>query len=322
MKQSLLLAFALTFMVLVGLGSASSFDVTLSDRSVSSCPGTANTIKADIENMYRDADTIYLSLELPAGWSGFVQPDVTLGSGDSETIPVYITPTPCSTGAGTFTATLNAESALTGDEISRTIDIETIKCHYVSLDIGDTYRDICQENGEGKTIGVVIKNEGKFEETFRLSTDTDWARFSDSSITLDGGDERTVQLNLDPPESVSGLQAMALSAASDASYAAASDTLQLNIRNCFDFEASLTPAETVSPGAGQQVSAPNDSGLPSVSIAQPNEIGQPNDSDSGMLPGFTGAFVTEDEAYPWESMIIAVIIVIVVLLIIYIVVRG
>jgi uncharacterized membrane protein len=321
MKQSLLLAFALTFMVLVGLGSASSFDIQLSDQSVSSCPGTANTIKVGIENMYRDADTIYLSLELPAGWSGFVQPDVTLGSGDSETIPVYITPTPCNAGAGTFTATLNAESAMTGDEVSKAIEIETIKCHYVSIDIGDTYRDICQENGEGKTIGVVIKNEGKFEEAFRLSTDTEWARFSDSSIVLDGGEERTVQLNMEPPEEVSGLQAIVVSAASDSSYAAVSDTLQMNIRNCFDFEASLTPAETATPSEPSTPSEPGD--LPSVSIAEPNEVGQPNDSDSGLLPGLTGAFVSEgDEEYPWESMIVAVIIVIVVLLIIYIVVRG
>ena len=110
MKQSFLIAFAFTFMVLVGLGSATSFDAQLSDDSVSSCPCTPNSIKVDVENLYRDADTIYMSLELPAGWSGFVQPDVMLGSGDSETIPVYVTPTPCDIEPQSYDIILDIES--------------------------------------------------------------------------------------------------------------------------------------------------------------------------------------------------------------------
>jgi len=316
MKQSFVVSFALAFIVLMGLGSASSFGIQLSADSVSSCPGTANTIKASVDNLYRSADTIYMSLELPAGWSGFVQPDVMLGSGESETIPVYVTPTPCSAGPGTHTVVLNAESAMTGDEFSSTIEVETMKCHFVSIDLGETYRDVCQENGQGKVFGVVISNEGKFEETFELSTDTEWARFSDSSIVLDGGEGITVDLMLDPPESVSGIHAIMISASSDISYAAAAETVQVNIKNCYDFEASLTPAGDVT-GPNETGEPAGDQGEPpSVSIAEPSETG------AGNGEGITGAAAAGEEAYPWESMIVAVIIVIVVLLIIYIVVRG
>ena len=154
MKKSFFITFAFSFAILMGLGAASSFDIQLSSDSISSCPCTPNTVKVDVQNLYRDADTIKFSLELPEGWSGFVQPDVMLGSGDSETIPVYITPTPCGIEPGKYTATLAAESVMTGDEVPGTITIETLRCHYVSMDLGETYRDICQENGEGRVFGV------------------------------------------------------------------------------------------------------------------------------------------------------------------------
>jgi uncharacterized membrane protein len=299
-------------MVLMGLGSASSFDVQLSTDSISSCPCTANTIKVEVENLYRDADTIELSLELPTGWSGFVQPDISLASGESDTVPVYITPTPCDIEPSIYNAVLNVESSITGDEISEKIEIETIKCHYVSIDLGETYRDVCQESNEGRVFGVVISNEGKFDEKFMLSTDTDWAIFSDDTIEISGGEEMTVELILSPPEDVMGVKTISISAQSDSSCAGTSEEVQVNIMNCYDFEATLTPAEVGDGGDGGE--------LPSVTInePEPNEaVAEPIDS-----PGITGALVGEGEEYPWESMIVAVIIIIVVLLIIYIVVRG
>jgi len=318
MKQSLLVSFALTFMVLVGLGSASSFNIQLSAPSVSSCPCTANTIKADIENLYRDADTFYLSLELPDEWSGFVQPDIMLGSGESETVPIYITPSPCGIDPQTYRATLVAVSAITGDEISGIIDIETFKCHYISIDLGETYRDVCQENVEGKIFGVVLKNEGKFKETFSLSTDTEWAHFSDSSVELKGNEEQNVNLIIEPPEGMAGIHSIQLSVISDSSCASAGETVNVNIRNCYDFEAMLSPAGS---DKDMSTSAPNDSNLPSVSISEPL---QPDISAEPSQPSdITGSLVAEDSnKYPWESMVVAVIIIIVVLLIIYIVIRG
>ena len=308
MKKLSLMFALITFAILAGTGAAASFDMQLSTDSVSSCPCTPNEVKVDVTNLYRDVDTIEFSLELPDGWSGFVQPDVMLGSGDSETIPVYITPS-CDPESKTYTATLKAESIRTGNEMARAISIDILKCYFVSIDLEETYRDVCQESDEGKVFNVNIKNEGKSDEVFQLSTDTKWAVFSDSSVPISSGEEKTVQLMLDPPEDLAGVQSVILAAESASSYAKTSEEIEINIENCYGFKAKLTPAEkgeTSETGTGD---------LPSVSIGEPEPEG---DNGSDVITGMAGS---EEGQYPWRSMVLAVIIIIVVLLIIYIIVK-
>jgi len=328
MKKLSVVSLLLTFAIMVGMGAASSFDIQLSTDAVSSCPCTANIIKVDVQNMYQSADTIEFELDLPADWSGFVQPDIMLGSGDSETITVYITPAKES-DSGSYPVVLYVESVITGNEISRTINVEVLKCHYISIDLAETYREVCQESDEGRVFGVVLKNDGKLEETFRLSSDVGWVVFSDSSVEVAGGAEKTVQLILNPPEGLLGMQIINLVAKSETSYAQAEDGIQVDIKNCFDFEATLTPAnggvevsDTGETGAaasetGTGETGEGETGLPSISTggeeATPGENG-------GVTGAVTGA--AEGDEQPWGSMIVAVIIIIVILVIIYIVVKG
>jgi hypothetical protein len=232
-----------------------------------------------------------------------------LGSGESGTITVYFTPD-CGCEPGTYSVVLNAESVITGNEVSRTIAVETIKCHYVSVDTGETYKRLCQENGDGRIFDVDIGNEGKFNEVFVLSTDKDWAIFSDTSILVNGGDSRSVQVIMNPPEGLEGPQHILLEAESESSYAYDSEPVTVDIMNCYDFEARLTPG--TQGDAGQE---------PDVSVGEPDETnGTDGDADGGM-DGMTGAVTGDGQEFVWETMIVSIIIIIVVLVIIYIIVK-
>jgi hypothetical protein len=307
--------------VLVAPATASSFDVRVRDSSVSSCPCTANTVKVDIENMYKSADTFYLSLDLPSGWDSsqaFVQPDLMLSSGDSETIPVYIT-MPCMKDPGLFRVVLNVESSATNNEISREIPVQNLKCFFVSMDIDETYRELCLENGEGKTFDVTIENEGKKAESYILSTDKAWAVFSDSSVELDSGESRTIRLTLDMPDDSEGMQTINLHVHSEDSYAQDKEQIRVNVEDCYAFEASLLPSEVQ--GDGQEDGEQNDSGQGSQNgQSDGTDDGSSSDGDQNVSgDGITGQLTGGE--YPWETMIVSIIIIIVVLAIIYIIVK-
>ncbi|RLI96360.1 MAG: hypothetical protein DRO99_04565 [Candidatus Aenigmatarchaeota archaeon] len=300
-----LLSLMLAFAVIMSPAYASSFDVSLYDNSLSSCPCSAIEVRADVDNMYKSADTIKLWLELPSGWTGsqaFVQKDVMLGSGESETIPVYITP-PCNSGEGTYDVILHAKSSITGNEIVRKITVETLKCHFVNLDLGETYRDVCQENDDDRIFDVTVKNEGKFSETFNMKTSVDWAFFSDSTITLSPGEERTLELSLETPEE-NGVYNVLIMAESSSSYASAAQEVQLNVKDCYNFDAQLLPEDYRSVGT-------NDSGSAET----------PNQSGNTVTSGITGMVTGDEEGYSWEAILIAVIMIVIVLAIIYIIVK-
>lgn len=302
MKKLFALSFALALAVLVSNGSASSFDVQLQTSEISSCPCTPNAVRADVQNLYKSADTIRLSLDLPSGWSGFVQPDVTLGSGDSESIPAYITP-PCCSEPGEYSIPLNARSVTTGNEVSMTINIEVMKCYFISLDMDKTYTDICQESGE-TAMDVRVKNEGKFDDKVSFSTDTPWARVSDSSLAIPAGEERTVSVLIDPPDGLHGLDAIKLTAKSESSYARAVQEIHTNIKDCYGFDAILTPSEKGVPVAAASAAQP--------STAQPA-------SQSNASPSITG--MAASGLRSWETIIVALIIIVVILILIYLAVK-
>ena len=310
MKKLFAISMMLSFALLVGSAAASSFDFSLSADYVSSCPCTPNEVKIDVQNLYQKADTISLELDLPDGWGrnqGFVEPEIMLGSGESGTVTLYITP-PCDSGVGTHKAVVTATSAMTGNEVSKTLDIETMKCHYVSLSTDETYIELCQEGINDNSVEVVVENQGKSSESFMLSTNRDWATFSDSTLEIEAGGSRVVNLVLDP-EGLDGTNAVTIKAQSETSYAEDSEQLNINVENCFGFEARLTPSEK---GTETGASSP-----PSVSIGenvkQDSTGGMENDS------GLTGMATLQEQS--WEAMIVAIIIVIVVLAIIYILVK-
>ena len=334
MKITLVITILLVIGVCAGSASATTFSMEAVEDYASSCPCTAIEFRVEFTNLYQKADTFRLSLDLPIGWStnqAFVQPDIMLDTGESETIPVYVTP-PCDAKVGVNQITLNARSALTANELSKSLNVETMKCYFASIDTDTTYRDVCLESDDGKTFDIKVMNEGKFVESYRLTSDVSWAMFSDSSVSIEPGREKSVSVVLNPPEGMTGVQSVILYADSLTSYSSTSEEIFLDIKDCFDFSASLTPTTPNTAVVDQQ---PQGSSI--IDLVQAGENGvttQSGDTGNGYSPALTDSNDSGDQITgqatnatgtgtinAWERMIVALIIIIVVLVIIYIIVK-
>ena len=92
-----------------------SLDITVATAQVCPCDIVSSSeVTVKVMNYGSETDTYYMSMELPAGWSGFIEPELTLASGETATVnPVWITPS-CLIEPGKYTITVVAESASSG----------------------------------------------------------------------------------------------------------------------------------------------------------------------------------------------------------------
>jgi uncharacterized membrane protein len=221
--------------------------------SISVCPDSViSDIQVSIRNMGADTDTIKLTLDWPADL-GFIQPYVTLASGESKTVSPFWLTIPYNLNPGTYYAKITAESSLTKDKVTKEIEIDVMKCHSVALSVQDASKTSCRETEEPVTYDVNIRNDGKFTETFALSASVNWAEFSDSSVTLDAGESTDVSLVLTPPEGLpAGPNTVFVTARSTESYATASTSVEVTIDECFGFSVNLDPeSQTTCLGEGK-----------------------------------------------------------------------
>lgn len=244
----------LTLAVPTVSAAAADLEITL-PRPVSVCPcttATANDIQAFVTNSGNFVDTFTVSLILPnqEDWSGFlavteenVNPrEVTLSPGETRRIEVvYVTPS-CLIDSGNYSVRIAVRSQSTGEEISRAFNVEVLKCRYLDLET-ERYKETCK--GVPVTYEMNATNYGKFDERFSLSASVDWAKFTPESVKIVSQETIDILLTLEPPEGLSGLQDVSVTMSSQEPYSYASDTenLQLNVQECFEFDAALQPGE-------------------------------------------------------------------------------
>ncbi len=213
------------------------FSFTLSYDKVSGCPGYAIPIDAVITNNDDVTHTYFLSLEMPQGWetpdNGFIQPDITLASGESQTITFWVNPPPVEPGK--YTVKVKAKN---GGEISKTLEVEVLRCHDVKIEVEETM-EVC-ENAEFAYV-INLSNRGKEQEEFELVVTGSWGEeLFREDILLGAGEEREVTANITSPGENGKITA---AVASRTSYAKDEDYTNLFVKKCYDFDASLTPAE-------------------------------------------------------------------------------
>ena len=100
MFKGLLAAIVLfSAVIMVSFPNVSAFPnigMDLSEERVSGCPGNAIPVVLTISNNDDITHTYFLSLELPLNWktpgNGFIQPDITLASGESEDVTFWVNP--------------------------------------------------------------------------------------------------------------------------------------------------------------------------------------------------------------------------------------
>jgi uncharacterized membrane protein len=221
--------------------SAANIDAYLSKTSSSVCPcSTVSDISLVIANHGTFTDTYDFSLELPGGWSGFIQPHVTLSPGEATEIKtLYVTPT-CYVESGKYTVNVIAVSGSTGEKASNELSVEVLKCYDVKI-FAPEQKETCK-NTPVKYI-INIANYGKYKETFDVSASASWGQLLQTSLTIEPEATIGVELSVDPPKDLVGLQDITITAKSQTSHAEAKKVVKLDIKNCYDFNIDLQPKE-------------------------------------------------------------------------------
>jgi uncharacterized membrane protein len=250
MKKSLILLTLAIAAILAPNASAASFELGMEPSRVSVCPCSSVTpelVSVSVENLLGVADTYAFTMDVPAAWGqnqNRIELERAVGPGGSQKLDLFLINPGCGAVPGTHTVTVNAVSGQTGDTLSGVLEVEILKCYGVTLDVDESFKDICSEEPGYMEYELSVSNEGKFAETFSLTSATIWASFSDSDVTLEPGESASVNLILTPPEGLMGLQTVTARAGLDRITAfEVSDevSVQLNIEECFGFEAAIRP---------------------------------------------------------------------------------
>lgn len=258
-KSTSVIAASVALLIMVAPAvMAQSLDLQVStgqqpSNRISSCPDSVLTdISADVTNLGSQTDTISMTLDWPADL-GFIKPFVTLASGESARVKPFWITLPYNLDPGIYYAKVTAESAMTGDKVTKDIEIEILKCYSVDVSVEDDTQRSCRETQEPVTYDIKVANDGKWDETYDLTASVDWATFSDDSVTVDSGESFLVSMVLEPPASLSpGKHTVFVTARSTDSYADDTASVDMLIDDCFGFSAELTPeSQTTCLGEGK-----------------------------------------------------------------------
>ncbi|MFB6076312.1 MAG: hypothetical protein ABEK17_04160, partial [Candidatus Aenigmatarchaeota archaeon] len=232
-----LMASILLFISVLSVGVSAYADAEINTKpvSLSTCPCdtlTAKHINAYLENK-GSSGSFELSLDLPDGWSGFIKPEIYVANGEEKKIdPLWIT-AGCGCEPGIRTIGIEATSE-EGKTFTKSFDVNVLKCHYFEMHAPQEV-EVC--DGKTRKVDLKIKNEGRFEERVKLSTNKEWAELAEDTITIAKESSKTIPLVLDPKESGE----VKISAVSTNSYADASMDMDVTVSTCYDFDAYLRP---------------------------------------------------------------------------------
>ncbi|MBL7206533.1 MAG: hypothetical protein ISS36_02960 [Candidatus Aenigmarchaeota archaeon] len=254
MFKRLLLLICL-FTVLVGANPAlaiSNIDLQITPQTIEVCPDrtiTDDDIKITVKNLLSRSDTFTLSVDwITNSDSAFINPEIVLASNEIKEVETFWINVPYTIEPGTYTATIRAVSRSTGHSVSKTISVKVLGCHLLEI-AGETSKDVCRETELPVTYSLLFKNLGKYTETFDFccplgSTDiTSGLTFSQNSVTVSSGSTKTVTMTLNPPKTLSGLHTLEIFAVSRNSYAEATKKVSLNLKQCYNFNAEITPSQ-------------------------------------------------------------------------------
>ncbi len=219
---------------------AGDIDVTTEVSQVCPCDIISGSeITVEVKNFGTKSDTFYITMEIPQGWSGFVEPEVTLSSGEEVTLnPSWVTP-PCGTLPGTYTLSFYAESAMSGKVSEEHIEIEVMTCHAVDITGGPF--STCEETEKQATVS--ISNAGNMKDTFFVSASPKWVTVEPKEIVLDEFESKSVTIKAKPPEGVFGAQNVTIKALSENTYAMTEEIIGLDVQRCHYFGVSIIPPE-------------------------------------------------------------------------------
>jgi len=242
-----ILSLTFAFLFLLGPAKAASFDLQVTPSIISACPCSSITpqnVQVSVNNLYQYPDTFSFVIDAPPGFTAQVQQNLVINPGDTRKLDLFLINVGCNVVPGDYQITIKANSGTTGDTLTKTLTVEALNCYDVQLNIESKYKGLCIEENTTGIFYMNVENNGKYTDTYTLSTSVAWASFSDNSLTIEAGKSKSVAMALTPPADLRGVQAVNVQVKSQNFYSSDSDTVQLNIQDCYGMSADLQPTET------------------------------------------------------------------------------
>ncbi len=205
--------------------------------------GVKGDVAIKVANVGPSTDTYAFSLQdMPAGWTGQIQPDVMLASGESKMLDLFVVNT-YYTEPGTYFFTIKAVSGTDGSYVIplKRIQADILPCYTLQM-TDQINKDVCQEAGGDVNYTVSLKNTGKYSENYDLSASSPSAKLQQGSISLAPNQSANFMVTVSSA-GVQGIQSVDIVAKSRTSQASATAKLGLNVKDCYSSDAAIEPSE-------------------------------------------------------------------------------
>ncbi|MBI1971746.1 MAG: hypothetical protein HYS53_00440 [Candidatus Aenigmarchaeota archaeon] len=158
--------------------------------------------------------------------------EVVLAPGETAFCSVFVNPLN-NTAAQKYPVTLNADSESSADSASAKISVDVLRCNAVSITTQETVQACAREKFSEP---LIIKNTGRAKETFNISASIA-GKFDRPEIVLEPGQSSVINFE-SALEKVSNNTVKFVAKSKD-SFASAEAFLDVGVRECFKFGASL-----------------------------------------------------------------------------------
>ena len=249
MKRNLLvfgLAISLAFAFFNAAAFAASFEFQVVPSITSACPCSSLTpqnVQVSVHNLYQYPDTYSFTVDAPPGITAQIQQSLVVNQGDTRSLDLFLINIGCSVIPGDYNVVIKAKSGTTGDVLTKTLNLQVLNCYEVQLGMDSRFREMCIEENASSVFYITLQNAGKYSDAYDISSSVSWAVFSDDPVTVDAGKSKTVAMALTPPSGTVGVQTIAISVKSKNFYSTDSDTVQLNVQDCYSMAADLQPSQ-------------------------------------------------------------------------------
>jgi len=229
---SVLLAFV--FVVSPVLAVDYSVSIAISPKSITAKPCGIATYDITVNNLGDLEDTYTITVNgIPDGWYTLSSDSVTLGSGKSDKVYLFITPNCYENKFGQFNSTITFTGKANATDKFTLI---VVPDHVLKLTVPDEVT-VCL--GEEKELVGILENMGNYTEdvTFKVSGDASiFATTPEGTLTINAGKKNNVTIVLNPVDVEVGSYGLTIDAESTTSYAKASASTVVKVVKCYDVE--------------------------------------------------------------------------------------
>jgi uncharacterized membrane protein len=199
------------------------YTISVPQNYYSICEHSSLNIPLTVRNDGTAKNNINFNLKGP-GFAALNKNELELSSGSSDILNLTVNPNFEETG--NFTLLIEAMTDLGYVKKSQEVNIGVDKCYGVFMSIDKDNDKIC--NGLSGEYDVLIKNTGRFNNTYNLDVKApEWVSV-DKSVSLDANSEQTLKITVNPAEnSQSGTYEVKIRAIDPVSNVYSEDSLEL-----------------------------------------------------------------------------------------------